>query len=177
MTEHPNYNEAVANLQRYLRQLAYWEAEIPQPPVDGIFEGRTEEALRAYQRTRFIPVTGIADFDTWERLYADYRASLAAHAPPRQVSIFPIYPENYVIAEGSAGFAVTALQYMLSELRHSYAYPEDLAVSGIYDAQTADAVQRFQREHGILEEAGVGLATWNAITDQYNTLHRTVNEE
>jgi peptidoglycan hydrolase-like protein with peptidoglycan-binding domain len=167
----------VANLQSYLRRLAYWEAEIPQPPVDGIFESRTEEALRAYQRTRAIPVTGVADFDTWERLYADYRASLAAHSPPRQASIFPIYPENYVITEGSTGFAVTALQYMLSELQHSYAYLEALAVSGVYDAQTADAVTRFQRENGILGEAGVGLATWNAIADQYNTLYRTVNEE
>jgi peptidoglycan hydrolase-like protein with peptidoglycan-binding domain len=177
MTEHPNYNEAVANLQRYLRQLAYWEENIPQPPVDGIFESRTEEALREYQRLRGLPVTGSADFDTWERLYADYRASLAAHSPPRQASIFPIYPENYVITEGSTGFAVTALQYMLSELRHSYSYLEDLVISGIYDAQTARAVQRFQRENGISGEGGVGLATWNAITDQYNTLYRTVNEE
>ena len=177
MTEHPNYSDAVANLQRYLRQLAYWEKSIPQPPVDGVWESRTEAALREYQRLRGLPVTGRADFETWERLYADYRASLAAHSPPRQASIFPIYPENYVITEGSTGFAVTALQYMLSELRHSYAYLENLVISGVYDGQTANAVQRFQAENGIFGESGVGLATWNAITDQYNTLFRTSNEE
>ena len=177
MNEHQNYNDAVKNLQRYLRQLSYWERSIPQPPVDGIFESRTEDALREFQRLRGFPVTGRADFETWERLYGDYRASLAAHSPPRQTSAFPIYPEGYVIREGANGFAVTALQYMLSELRHSYQYLEDISITGVYDAQIAEAVRRFQAQNALPNEGGVGLATWNAITDQYNTLFRTVNEE
>lgn len=177
MTEHPNYSEAVRNLQRYLRQLSYWESEIPTPPIDGIFESRTEEALRAFQRTRGFPVTGQADFETWERLYADYRASLAAHSPPRQVSVFPSYPERYVITAGEQSFAVMTLQHMLSELRHSDQALEELETTGIYDEPTANAVRRFQSNNGIGDEGGVGLTTWNAIADQYNTLYFAIVDE
>ena len=82
MTNHQNYPAAVTNLQRYLRQLSYDEASIPPPPVDGIFEDATVAALREFQRLRGFPVTGQADQETWDRLYADYRASLAKNSPP-----------------------------------------------------------------------------------------------
>ena len=106
MKEHPNYNEAVANLQRYLRQLSYWEKSIPQAPVDGVWDSQTEDALREYQRLRGLPVTGSADFETWERLYGDYRASLAAHSPPRQASTMAAYSMSC----SSAGFSFGKLQ-------------------------------------------------------------------
>ena len=177
MNEYPSYGEAVANLQRYLRQLSYWETSIPMPPIDGVFDSQTEEALREYQRLRGLEATGRADFETWERLYDDYRASLAEHSPPRQVSVFAAYPEGYVMREGESGFAVMTLQYMLSELRHSYQWLEDLEMSGIYDAPTAEAVRRFQVQNNLPGEMGVGQATWNAIVDQYNTLQATTREE
>ena len=177
MKDHPNYAQAVENLQRYLRQLAYWEENLPMPPVDGIFESRTEESLRAYQESRGLPITGSADFETWERLYAEYRASLARHSPPRQVSAFYLGPKADRISEGSVGFAVTALQHMLSELRHFYTALEAVAVTGVYDGATAEAVRAFQRGNDLPDEDGVGLLTWNAITDQYNTLFSTRTDE
>jgi len=61
MNDHPNQAPAVENLQRYLRQLSYDQPEIPAPPIDGIFESQTEEALRQFQRSRGLPVTGSAD--------------------------------------------------------------------------------------------------------------------
>ena len=52
---HPNYSPAVANLQRYLRQLAYTSPEIGQVPVDGIFDSATRDALQNYQRLAGLP--------------------------------------------------------------------------------------------------------------------------
>lgn len=177
MVDHPNHSQAVENLQRYLRQLSYWEETLPAPPVDGIFESRTEEALRAYQQSRGLRVTGSADFETWERLYADYRASLAMHSPPRWVSVFYLEPEGDRIGEGRVGFAVSVLQHMLSELRHSYTALEQVSVTGVYDPQTAEAVRAFQKANRLPDEGGVGLMTWNAIADQYNTLFATRTDE
>lgn len=177
MRDHPNYTQAVEHLQRYLRQLAYWEEALPMPPVDGIFESRTEESLRAYQTSRGIPVTGSADQQTWERLYAEYRASLAAHSPPVQMSVFYLEPEGDRLTEGSVGFAVTALQYMLSELRRSYTALEEVEITGVYDEKTADAVRTFQSANRLPDEGGVGLMTWNVITAQYNTLFASGADE
>ena len=177
MRDHPNYAQAVENLQRYLRQLAYWEENLPMPPADGIFESRTEESLRAYQTSRGLPVTGNADQETWERLYAEYRASLAQHSPPRQVSVFYLEPEGDRITDGSVGFAVTALQYMLSELRRSYTALEGVEITGVYDEKTAEAVRAFQKANRLSDGDGVGLMTWNAITDQYNTVFSAGTDE
>lgn len=176
MNGHENHAVATENLQRYLRQLSFWEAITP-PPVDGIFDDATEAALRDYQQLRGLPVTGVADQETWERLYADYRASLAAHSPPRQISAFYLAPEGYVIGEGSVGFAVYALQHMLSELRHSYIELENVTLTGVYDEATANAVRFFRRVSRLPDEEGVDMMTWNALADRYNTLFASPRDE
>lgn len=176
MNGHENQAVATENLQRYLRQLSFWEAITP-PPIDGIFDDATERALSEYQALRGLPVTGVADRETWERLYADYRASLAAHSPPRQISAFYLEPEGYVIGEGSVGFAVYALQHMLSELRHSYVELEGIVPTGVYDEATANAVRFFQTENRIPNEGGVGMMTWNELADRYNTLFASPRDE
>lgn len=170
MPMHQNHAVAVENLQRYLRRISFGEPTIPDPPVDGIFEARTEEALREFQRLRGLPITGRADRETWDRLYEDYRAALALGSQPQRIALFPLTPDGYLLTPGSRGFTVTALQYMLRELHHHYKELTDLPQTGVYDADTDRAVRLFQRRNGLVEDGGVSLLTWNALTDQYNIL-------
>lgn len=177
MNNQPNKSSAVQNLQQYLRQIAYEESNIPAPPIDGIFESQTTEALKEYQRSRGLAATGRADLETWERLYADYRASLAYNSPPRRIALFPIDPQGYMLTLGSVGFVVSALQHMLRELHHSYSALSDVIMTGVYDEQTQAAVKSFQSLNKLPEDGGVGLLTWNEIADQYNLLFLdTANE-
>ena len=177
MSNHPNEPAAVAQLQRYLRQIAFDEEIFPAPPIDGIFASATEEALRAYQQSRGFPVTGNADQETWERLYADYRASLSRNSPPRTIAVFPLEPDGYVLTDGSIGFAVSAVQAMLRELQHARQELEAVQITGIYDPQTADAVRVFQGYSQLPIDGLVGLLTWNAIADQYNRLFTSARDE
>ncbi len=177
MTYHPNHTPAVENLQRYLRQLSYDEQTIPAPPIDGIFESQTEEALREFQRLRGIPSTGSADQETWELLYDAYRASLASNSPPRPILVFPPDPAGYVVTAGSVGFPVLAIQHMLRELSYNYFGLSNIELSGIYDEQTQNAVRTFQSGNRLPVDGNVGLVTWNAIADQYNALFSKTNIE
>lgn len=177
MTNHPNHAAATQDLQRYLRQLSYGEPTIPPPPIDGIFDTRTTDALRRFQQLKGLAETGIADALTWELLYVDYRASLAANSPPRTVAVFPPDPLGYVLTVGSVGFPVTVLQYMLRELQHSYSELSDVAQTGIYDEQTANAVRVVQKGSFLPMTGVVDLLTWNSITDAYNTLFTRVSDE
>ncbi len=177
MPEYENYNEAVENLQRYLRQLSFFEASIPEVPIDGIFDEATAGALRSYQRTRGLPVTGTATRDTWDGLYADYRASLAENSPPRSIAVFPIEPYTYTLSEGDIGFPVTAVQYMLRELHQVYRDLGDVEVTGIYNDETARAVRIFQQKNRLRETGLVDPLTWNTIADQYNTLFGRLRTE
>ena len=177
MTEHQNYPIAVENLQRYLRQLSFGEEQIFAPPVDGIFSSDTERSLRDFQRSRGIEETGRADRETWERLYAAYRASLAERTPPRAVDIFPRFPSGYRMRAGTRSSAVLVLQYMLGELHALYGEMADVTQSGVFDAPTARAVTEFQRVNRLPITGEVDLLTWNLLTDQYNLLFIQENAE
>ncbi|MBR5602359.1 MAG: peptidoglycan-binding protein [Clostridia bacterium] len=168
-SNHPNYSPAVANLQRYLRQLAYHTPEIRQVPVDGIFESATRDALSDYQRYVGLPVTGVADRETWDRLYYDYLDSLEYYSPPTLVALFPRSPVGYYMDIGAVGVDVAALQYMLGELTLLYALtpPE---ITGTYDKATADAVRAFQQAVMLPVTGLVDILTWNAVTGRFNAL-------
>ncbi len=164
---------AVRNLQSYLRQLSYHDRSITAPPIDGIFEADTRRALREFQETRSLPVTGVADRRTWDALYAAYRASLNQATPPREVAVLPFLAEEIALSVGSEGFAVTVLQHMLRELSESHAEWADIAVSGVFDGETANAVRSFQKKNALQPSGNVDLSTWNNIADQYNILLAT----
>ena len=164
MTYNPYEEAANANLQRYLRQLSYFDQSIPRPPLDGIFEAATEEALRAYQRSAGLPETGIADAQTWERLYADYVSSLDDNSPPAPIYIFPRHPQGYAIVEGAEGFIVLAAQYLLNEMLTAYGEDEMLASqNGIFDSDTVAATKRFQQLHRLSEDGKIDRITWNHL--------------
>ena len=75
MAERPNEAESIANLQKYLRQLGYFDPNVPFAPIDGIFESDTQAALTAFQQKNDLPPTGVADRDTWNVLFREYNKS------------------------------------------------------------------------------------------------------
>lgn len=172
MAQRKNESEAIENLQRYLRQLSYAE-EISPVPIDGVFESDTRRALEEFQALYGLPVTGSATPQTWEMLYAAYRASLSSGTPPRAVLILPPTARTDPLRLGTRAFAVTVLQHMLRELSSLYGSLENVEITGIYDEATSAAVKDFQTKSRLSPSGEVDLATWNAITDQYNILFST----
>ena len=162
--------DARRNLQKYLRQLAYFDSDIPFVPIDGNKGSRTTEALRAYQARRGLPVTGVADQETWEALYEDYLISLEEEAPPAGISPFPSEPKDYALKIGAEGFAVSAVQHMLEEI--SVFFPiTPIEVTGIYDDATRDAVSEVQVRYLLPVTGEVDKLTWNALVRLYDSAH------
>jgi peptidoglycan hydrolase-like protein with peptidoglycan-binding domain len=163
-----NEREAILQLQRFLRQLSYFDERIGAVPIDGIFDSDTEAALRAFQASVGLPQSGRADLDTWERLYAAYLSSVQAKSEPRRLAHFPQIPEDYTVEVGETQFLVAIIQNALHELSRIYEGLEGVPQSGVYDADTANAVQEFQRVYGLPPTGAVDRATWNALADAYN---------
>ena len=172
MPQQRNESEAIRNLQRYLRQLSYRE-KITPPPVDGIFESNTRRALEEFQELYGLPVSGSANRDTWDALYAAYRASITENTPPHAVLILPPSSNTFPLKSGSRGLPVNVLQHMLVELSSLYSALEGVTVTGEYDDATADAVRELQGRNRLEVTGTVDIPTWNAITDQYNVLFST----
>ena len=66
--------EAVAEVQRYLRAVSYRHEELPHVGIDGIYGEETREAVRAFQEHFSLSNTGVVDEVTFLMLY---RESLA----------------------------------------------------------------------------------------------------
>ena len=164
-----NNREATLMLQTYLRQLSYHDNDIPPIVIDGIFDSKTREALRAFQRKNNLTPTGRADITTFDLLYQKYLDSLSEFGLPKPLSIFPVRPDGFYFSTGSVGFGVGVIQYILRELSGIYDVG-DIEISNQYDNKTAAAVAIFQEKNRILPTGRVDKTTWNLLSEQANAL-------
>ncbi len=167
MTQHHTNRQAVENLQRYLRRLSLEDNGILPPPVDGIFDDQTEEALMAFQRLYSLPVTGRADRETWELLFSEYGRLGREQDRSVPIDFFPVSPDPYETLPGERFAFITLLQFMLGELTLVYdAFPPP-EQTGVYDKDTAEAVAAFQAIHGLPVTGQVDRPTWNRLSEEY----------
>ena len=164
--------QAILNLQRYLRQLSYFDEGIPPPTLSGTWDARTEESLVAFQKMKRLPETGRADEVTWNLLYDEYKRSVADAALPRSLPLFPLIPDGYEIGMGEESFVVMAIQYMLGEIRLQYDNLEEVAQTGIYDRETDTAVREFQTRNLLPVTGKVNKATWDFLVGAYDVTYK-----
>ena len=176
-TERTNEREAIRNLQRYLRQLSYVNGAIPAPPIDGIYDTDTRDAVRAFQEIEGLPITGVADLATFELLLKRYEESLRRESAPVPLAQFPRLSPGYALREGDENFLVRLIQYALGELDLIYEGFDDVPQTGIYDEVTAAAVRDFQRRHSLPETGEVDRETWDAIATTYNREFGTYQDQ
>ena len=62
----PTFDPYVADLQRRLIQLNFLPTNFQ---VNGVYDQTTQQAVREFQRVNGLPVTGIVDQATWQKLY------------------------------------------------------------------------------------------------------------
>ena len=167
-----NKTEAVTNLQRYLRRLSFEDGDydLPRPPIDGIFDRDTENAVRRFQGEMGLPVTGVADKTTWDMIFGEYMRVTEAERLAEGLFIFPDTPSDYAISLGDALTLVRILQLLMLELRAVYDIFEDITESGVFDDSTEQAVRQFQSANLLPVTGKVDKATWNRIVREYANL-------
>ncbi|MBQ7384524.1 MAG: peptidoglycan-binding protein [Clostridia bacterium] len=166
--EHSTQRDAIRNIQRYLRQLSYTDSSIPSPPIDGIFDDVTRNSLTSFQRSASLPQSGVADRETFSRLYEAYLASLALYSPPLSLNLFPRTPDGYSVSAGDEFFLVGIIQLLLNELRIIYDSFIPLVISGIFDEATEANISDFQSKNGLAANGRVDKATWDSLVRAYN---------
>ena len=160
----PYETQAIRNLQRYLRQLARFDGDIPSVDEDGIFGEETRVSLEAFQRKYGLPVTGTADPETWARLFDEYLASVEARTRPDPVFIFPRHPADFTVGLGDENIYVAVIQLLLRDILILYGEDaERLPLDGIFGEDTEQAVRDFQRIHSLPADGRVDRITWNRL--------------
>lgn len=157
--------QPVRSLQTMLRVLAKDTGEdLPVIP-DGIYGNQTKAAVSKFQSDRGLPVTGIADQQTWDRINAEYPNALTRVAPAEPVQIildpgkeFRLGDESYYI------YLMQAMLLALGEIYESMSVPQ---VNGIFDNITADAVSSFQHLSQLPQTGIMDKVTWKHLARQY----------
>lgn len=159
----------IETLQEMLRYLSFAENKpMLRVSVSGNYDQPTEDAVRYYQQSRSLPVTGITDRRTWEMLADEYAYEKSRR---QSVTIEPI-PTNpdYVTGAAERSDTVLILQIMLRALAVRYDYPILPPLSGVYGNTTADAVRYFQEVNSLDPTGLADRETWRLMAEEYNSL-------
>ena len=166
-----NYEDAVRNLQRYLRTISFYDPSIPRVPIDGIYDTATEHAVIAFQASRGLAPTGKVDKTTWDRIFGEFSQIVEATDRSNNINLFPSVPENYEASLGETSSFVAIIQLLLRELSIIYDFPST-EISGVYDKATEDAIKEFQRLSGLTTTGKVDLITWNRLIRDFSNYAR-----
>lgn len=154
----------VLELQYLLAVIAYFDDQLPIPPVSGVFDQRTKKALMAFQRQYGLEPTGVLNQPTLNRLVAVYRDT-RANVPQ---NVLPdnslLYPGRYLL-RGSRGDDVTDLQNLLNRAAETHSFVPRVDVDGVFGPGTEAAVRAVQQHENFDVNGIVGPLLWNRIAD------------
>ena len=168
MREDPVLNAPVASLQTMLRAIAYHAGYTPTVSVDGIFGKSTEKAVTEFQQANQIPVTGVADAETFAMIVLAYnRANEALSPAESNVSLFPA---NLQIHPGQDHPNVALAQSMFNILRKEFPDFQRLSQGGLLDDKTAANLKLLQAFSGLEPNGILDKQTWNRLSQLYRCL-------
>jgi peptidoglycan hydrolase-like protein with peptidoglycan-binding domain len=166
-------------LQYYLAYISLFYPTVTAAITDGDFGQNTDSAVRSYQQTFGIPVTGIVDEITWNSIRNTYYEILTRFPYDFANGLILPYPGR-VLRIGVDGNDVRALQEYLNYIANTYTDIPKISVDGVYGPSTASAVNKFVEIFGLPDSRGrVNAQVWNSIINVYDDLYEgnTVNEE
>ena len=169
-----NLQEAIINLQTYLRAISFVDERILRVPIDGIFDSVSENAVASFQRTRGLPDTGIVDKTTWDAIYKEFLELSSLSDRSYGINLFPVAPQNYEAALGEEHAFISLVQFLLSELAVNYDELTDVKISGVFDDRTEKAVKDFQRISMLPVTGRVDLRTYNRLSEDFSNYTRYV---
>lgn len=140
-----NLQDAIFNLQKYLRAISFADTRVSRPPLDGIFDSATEDSVRSFQASRGLNANGLVDRATWDAIYEEYKALALAEELP----FFPTTPTNYAARLGEESSFISIIQILLQELSSIYDAFESVQITGVFDKETEAAIKELQLASGL----------------------------
>lgn len=157
--------QPVRSLQTMLRVIGN-DDNIQQTPVpDGIYGEQTKQAVNQFQRNRGIPVTGIVDQNTWERIVAEYQLALVRTLPAEPLQI--ILNPGAVLRLGDESLNLYIIQSILLALSKVYGSVSAPSMTGILDEITAQSIASFQFLSNLPQTGEVDKLTWKYLAKIY----------
>ncbi len=155
----------IRSLQTMLRTIAQMEPDQLNVIPDGIYSDQTADAVRSFQQRHGLPVTGVADGETWEHIVKAYDKARVdvERAAPVQITLNP----GQVIRRNEENHKVFLIQTMLLIMSFLVDEIPEVEYTGVLDAQTQRAVLAFQLKAGLRPTGEIDKRTWKALALQF----------
>ena len=159
----------VEALQYYLAFLGYFYPQLPPIPITGFFDELTRDAVFTFQNEYGLPVTGEVDIGTYYTIESIYRQAVADLPANYQSAIGEPYPGRFLV-EGDRGEEVRVIQQYLNRIGRTDPAVPEIAVDGIFGAQTKNAVRAIQAQLGVEQNGAIGPVEWVEIITRGNNI-------
>ncbi len=157
--------QPIRSLQTMLRVLSEADSSYPSVVPDGIYGKNTQDAVSFFQHRHGLPVTGVADASTWERITREYEPAQVKLDPAQPLQI--ILNPGEVLKRGARGYDIYILQAILMTLAEVYSSMVAPYMTGILDDQTSESVISFQFLSDLPQTGEVDKVTWKHLALQY----------
>ena len=166
--------QPVRSLQTMLRVIAEDDGRLPTVVPDGIYGPTTMQAVTAFQRRYGIPITGIADQTTWERIYEIYEPALIRVGKAQPIEI--IMDPGEVFRAGDSSPYIYLLQSMLTQLSLDHPTIEPPGHTGVMDSLTSRSLAGFQALANLPVTGELDKISWKNVVLQFtlNAHHNTL---
>ena len=156
----------VSVVQYFLSVVAYFNPRVSEPSFNGVYDAATRASVASFQREYGLPETGEANEETWNRLASVYGGNISSVEAGISAELFP----GALITLGSEGEDVLRVQEFLRVIAEVYTEIPVTQASGVYDAETQNAVRIFQGLFSVPQSGVVGPVTWLLLAEKYNEI-------
>ena len=157
--------QPIRSLQTMLRVIAEDDSRLPTVVPDGIYGPTTMQAVSAFQRQYELPVTGIADQATWDKIVAIYEPAIIRIGPAEPIEILMEPGEVYRLGDSNA--YIYLLQSILIQLANDNPSISPPDHNGILDDPTSQALAAFQLLAGLPPTGELDKITWKYLAKQF----------
>lgn len=157
--------QPIRSLQTMLRVLAEDDSSLSTVVPDGIYGPTTMQAVSTFQRKYGLPVTGIVNQPTWDKIVNIYEPALIRvdKAQPIEIVLEP----GQVFRRGDSSPYIYLLQAMLTQLSNDHPAIDLPGFSGVLDDATYNSLLGFQKLNGLEQTGEFDRLTWKHIVHQY----------
>lgn len=157
--------QSVRSLQTMLRVIAEADGRIPTLVPDGIYGQATTNSVSTFQRQYGLPVTGVADQNTWERIVQEYEQDLIRIGKAQPIEI--VFDPDQVFRYGDRSPYLYLMQGMLIALSDEYPILSPPDSTGSLDGPTSAALAGFQALAGLPPTGELDRFTWKYLVHHF----------
>lgn len=158
-------DDAVFEMQGYLRNIGRLDSDISRVVPDGIFAEETTAAVKSFQKKYGMEETGVVDFETWENIKDKNAQAVFIASEP--VQVVHITNEDLPLVKGMDNTLIYTLHLMLNNIAEKYNNFSSLPIQSLFDENTEREVKRWQRVISHNENGQVDKVTWNNLAEFY----------